>query len=68
MLIGLDKIVHYADPYMRTTMLSRLDINCVDYLRQAEELAVTGCDLVTGGSTLIYNVNMTVYFFCYNSY
>ena len=35
----LDNIVHYADPHMRTTMLSRLDIHRVDPLRQAEELA-----------------------------
>uniref|UniRef100_A0AAV1V1Z5 Uncharacterized protein n=1 Tax=Peronospora matthiolae TaxID=2874970 RepID=A0AAV1V1Z5_9STRA len=35
----LDNIVHYADPHMRTTMLSRLDIHRTDYLRQAEELA-----------------------------
>ena len=34
----LDKIVHYADPTMRTTMLSRLNLNRGDYLRQAEEL------------------------------
>uniref|UniRef100_A0AAV1U9I7 Uncharacterized protein n=1 Tax=Peronospora matthiolae TaxID=2874970 RepID=A0AAV1U9I7_9STRA len=35
----LDNVVHYADPHMRTTMLSRLDIHRTDYLRQAEELA-----------------------------
>ena len=35
----LFKIVHYADPQMRTTMLSRLNIHRVDHLRQAEELA-----------------------------
>uniref|UniRef100_A0AAV1UJ54 Uncharacterized protein n=1 Tax=Peronospora matthiolae TaxID=2874970 RepID=A0AAV1UJ54_9STRA len=35
----LDNIVHYADPHMRTTMLSRLDIHRTEYLRQAEELA-----------------------------
>uniref|UniRef100_A0AAV1VL66 CCHC-type domain-containing protein n=1 Tax=Peronospora matthiolae TaxID=2874970 RepID=A0AAV1VL66_9STRA len=35
----LDNIVHYADPHMRTTMLSRLDFHRTDYLRQAEELA-----------------------------
>ena len=35
----LDNIVYYADPHMRTTMLSKLDIHRIDYLRQAEELA-----------------------------
>lgn len=35
----LDNIVHYADPHMRTTTLSRLNIHRVDHLRQAEELA-----------------------------
>ena len=35
----LDNIVHYADPMMRTTMLSRLDLHRIDYLRQAEDLA-----------------------------
>lgn len=35
----LDNIVHYADPSMRMTMLSRLDIHRIDYLRRAEELA-----------------------------
>ena len=35
----LDNIVHYADPTMRTTMLSRLNSSRVGYLRQAEELA-----------------------------
>ena len=35
----LDNIVHYADPAIRTTMLSRLNLNRIDYLRQAEELA-----------------------------
>ena len=34
----LDNIVHYAYPTMRTTLLSRLNLNRVDYLRQAEEL------------------------------
>ncbi|CAI5702802.1 unnamed protein product [Peronospora effusa] len=32
-------IVNYADPDMRMTMLSRLDIHRPDFLRQAEELA-----------------------------
>ena len=35
----LDNIVHYADPHMRMTMLSRLDMHRTDPLRQAEELA-----------------------------
>uniref|UniRef100_A0AAV1UK35 Uncharacterized protein n=1 Tax=Peronospora matthiolae TaxID=2874970 RepID=A0AAV1UK35_9STRA len=35
----LDNVVQYADPHMRTTMSSRLDIHRTDYLRQAEELA-----------------------------
>ena len=35
----LDNIDHYADPTMRRTMLSRLDLHRVDYLRQAEVLA-----------------------------
>ena len=35
----LDNIVHYADPQMRTTMLSRLNIHRMDHLRQSEELA-----------------------------
>ena len=35
----LDNIVHYAYPTMRTTLLSRLNLHRVDYLRQAEELA-----------------------------
>uniref|UniRef100_A0AAV1T185 LAGLIDADG endonuclease n=1 Tax=Peronospora matthiolae TaxID=2874970 RepID=A0AAV1T185_9STRA len=35
----LDNIVHYADPRMRTTMLSKLNTNRLDYLRQTEELA-----------------------------
>ena len=35
----LENIVYYADPSMRTTMLSRLNLNRVDCLRQAEELA-----------------------------
>ena len=35
----LDNIVHYADPSMRMTMLSRLNTNRFDFLRQAEELA-----------------------------
>uniref|UniRef100_A0AAV1UTY9 Uncharacterized protein n=1 Tax=Peronospora matthiolae TaxID=2874970 RepID=A0AAV1UTY9_9STRA len=34
----LDNDVHYADPHMRTTMLSRLDIHRTDCMRQAEEL------------------------------
>ncbi|KAG2984949.1 hypothetical protein PC118_g8585 [Phytophthora cactorum] len=35
----LDNIVHYADPAMRVSMLSRLNLARTDYLRQAEELA-----------------------------
>ena len=35
----LYNVVHYADPLMRSNMLSRLNLNRVDYLRQAEELA-----------------------------
>ncbi|CAI5703654.1 unnamed protein product [Peronospora effusa] len=35
----LNNIVHYADPHMRMTMMSRLDIHRTDCLRQAEELA-----------------------------
>ena len=35
----LDNVVHCADPHMRTTMFSRLDIHRTDYLRQAGELA-----------------------------
>lgn len=35
----LDNFVHYADPEMRVTMLSRLNLARADYLRQAEELA-----------------------------
>ena len=35
----LDNIVHHADPQMRTTMLSRLNIHRMDHLRQAEEFA-----------------------------
>ena len=34
----LDNIVHYADPHIRITMLSRLDLHLNDPLRQAEEL------------------------------
>ena len=34
-----DNIVHYADPSMRVSMLARLDLTRIDYLRQAEELA-----------------------------
>ena len=37
--VFLDNIVHYADTSMRTTMLTRLNLNRLDYLRQAEELA-----------------------------
>ena len=36
--IVLDYIVYYADPTMRTTMLSRLNLNRGDYLLQTEEL------------------------------
>ena len=35
----LENIVYYADPSMRTTMLSRLNLNRVDCLRQAKDLA-----------------------------
>jgi len=35
----LDNIVHYAEPAMRVSMLSRLNLSRTDYLRQAEELA-----------------------------
>nr|CCA24596.1 conserved hypothetical protein [Albugo laibachii Nc14] len=35
----LDNAVHYADPTMRVTMLSRLNLARTDYLRQTEELA-----------------------------
>ena len=35
----LDNIVYYAEPAMRITMLSRLNLARTDYLRQAEELA-----------------------------
>ena len=35
----LDNIAQYADPHMRTTMLSRLNIHRMDHLRQAEELS-----------------------------
>lgn len=35
----LDNIVHYADPHIRMTMLSRLDMHQIDHIRQAEELA-----------------------------
>ena len=35
----LDNIVHYVDPNMRTTILSRLDIHREDDLWQVEELA-----------------------------
>ena len=34
-----DNIVHYADPSMRVSMLARLNLTRIDYLRQAEELA-----------------------------
>ena len=34
-----DDIVHYADPSMRVSMLARLNLARIDYLRQAEELA-----------------------------
>ena len=34
-----DNIVHYADPSMRVSMLARLNLTWIDYLRQAEELA-----------------------------
>ena len=35
----LDNIVHYADPHMRTTMLTKLYLHRNDPLRQAQELA-----------------------------
>ncbi|KAG2930636.1 hypothetical protein PC115_g6420 [Phytophthora cactorum] len=35
----LDNIVHYADPVMKVSMLSRLNLARTDYLRQAEKLA-----------------------------
>ena len=35
----LDNIVHCADPSMRKAMLSRLNLNRSDYLRQAEKIA-----------------------------
>ena len=34
-----DNIVDYADPNMRVSMLARLNLTRIDYLRQAEELA-----------------------------
>ena len=35
----LDKIVHYANPHIRTIMLTKLELPRNDLLRQAEELA-----------------------------
>nr|CCA13864.1 conserved hypothetical protein [Albugo laibachii Nc14] len=37
--LAQDNIVHYADPSMRASILSRLNLMRTDYLRQAEELA-----------------------------
>ena len=34
-----DNILHYADPSLRVSMLARLNLTRIDYLRQAEELA-----------------------------
>ena len=39
-----DNILHYADPSMRVSVLARLYLTRIDYLRQAEELSLRAVD------------------------
>ena len=57
--IGLDNIVYYTDPKMRTMIVSRLNVNRFDCLLQAEEFAQFAQSTELGGRDVLNVVSQS---------